>query len=229
MWAQNSLHSAQWLVGVQWLCNKGKNIRVWSPFYRQGNWGLRRLTCLTTSVSITVLHYKQQKPTPADWRKGPYGKPVGECTESPGKPRLIKWTGIRRARWRSWPRPRWCLRSSLGRTWLTSPCPHPLPPSSRGHYQHDTATITGSGYQTSLLRQPASPEGLFYCPYFFAAPASVGNPWVHLIGCDWLQGKLGKWMSGLLRFYTLRGVCLTPELLVGESLEQEDLVLGRKK
>lgn len=36
-------------------------------------------------------------------------------------------------------------------------------------------------------------------------------------------------MSALLRFYTLGGVCLTPGLLVGESLEQEDLVLGRKK
>lgn len=109
------------------------------------------------------------------------------------------------------------------------PMSPPLPPS-RGHYQHDTATITGSGYQTSLLRRPASPEeALFYCPYFFAAPASVGKPWVHLIGCDLPQGKLGKWMSALLRFYTLGGVCLTPGLLVGESLEQEDLVLGRKK
>lgn len=36
-------------------------------------------------------------------------------------------------------------------------------------------------------------------------------------------------MSGLLGFCSGGGVCLIPGLLVGESLEQEDLVLDRKK
>lgn len=105
------------------LTEKRKDIGVWSPFYRQRSWGWGRLTCLShaTGVSITVPRYKQQKPTLADLRrKRTYGKPIGQCTESPGRPRLTKWAGTMEPRWRVGPRPKWCLRSSLVRTWLTS-------------------------------------------------------------------------------------------------------------
>ena len=123
--------------------------------------------------------------------------------------------GTREARWRLGPRTKWCLRSSLVRTWLG----YPRLALNRGCYQHSIATITGSGYQTLLLMLLALPEGLFHWPYdFFAPPAS---DWKPMGPSDWLclaTRKAGKMNIWPFRLFWWRWGLLYPLDSYGEEV-----------